>query len=170
MIKKKKSTSVFYPAGVLLSVSSQCKLSDPLWIVSAPCGSSSLGVFAIQCDPGEHGIQVWAAWSSWTAASVATCGLTRSRPRSSATDTGPGGRHSPSGWICSDRNKVIHHSYRRRTHTFTYWCILQWVSSKLRYLEHLDYCRTAIYFESFVLGSSNENDSIETDRKSTTFS
>lgn len=44
---------------------------------------------------------IWAGWQP------ASCRLTRSHPHSPLTDTGPGGRHSPSEWTCWDGNKEI---------------------------------------------------------------
>lgn len=60
----------------------------------------------------------------WAGRQPASCWLTRSRPRSPLTDTGPGGRHSPSGWTWRDRNKEIHCYGQCATHTLvTIWFI-----------------------------------------------
>jgi len=61
-------------------------------------------VLLIRCDPGVCGASGLPVDPGQQPAS---CRLTRSRPHSSPTDTGPGGRHSPSVWTWRDRNKVL---------------------------------------------------------------
>lgn len=80
----------------------------------APCPSVS---FTVWYDGGVlQGI--------WAGRQPASCWFTRSRPRSPLTDTGPGGRHSPSGWTWRDRNKEIHRYWQCATHTLvTIWFI-----------------------------------------------
>lgn len=141
-------TSSYKPGcwGVPLLECSMFSVSVLRWTVNAPCPSVS---FTVWYDGGVlRGI--------WAGRQPASCRLTRSRPRSPLTDTGPGGRHSPSGWTWRDRNKEIHCYWHSDTYTV------------LAFYQHSNTCfRTGM--EVLFIRLWKETEHLNTDWPSATF-